>query len=168
MCRRRLKHDTSEREYVSQQPQWHMTTRKQPRHVGYQCCMYKHLWLRTPAPRQLVNHVISFLGFQLVMNILLLSYSIVSLNPDIIWELLLWQLASGWIAQQLDLLSLWLQVSLFSALPMSWSMSINLSRKSLTDATLRRMMGWRGAIHCSFPWPSWRPKFPTLCNACRS
>lgn len=46
-------------------------------------------------------------------------------------------------------------------------MSINLSRKSLTEATLRRMMGWRGAIHCSFPWPSWRPRFPTLCKACK-
>lgn len=57
--------------------------------------------------------------------------------------------------------------SLLSALPMSWSMSINLSRKSFTEATLRRMMGWRGAIHCSFPWPSWRPKFPTLCRAWR-
>lgn len=51
------------------------------------------------------------------------------------------------------------------ALPMSWSISINLSRKSLTEATLRRMMGWRGSIHCSFPWPSWRPRFPTLCSA---
>lgn len=46
-------------------------------------------------------------------------------------------------------------------------MSISLSRKSLTEATLRRMMGWRGAIHCSFPWPSWRPRFPTLCSACQ-
>ena len=51
------------------------------------------------------------------------------------------------------------------ASPISWSMSINLSRKSLTEATLRRMMGWRGSIHCSFPWPSWRPRFPTLCSA---
>lgn len=61
---------------------------------------------------------------------------------------------------------LWL-CSLCSVLPTSWSMSINLSRKSLTEATLRRMMGWRGAIHCSFPWPSWRPRFPTLCKAWR-
>lgn len=50
-------------------------------------------------------------------------------------------------------------------LPISWSISINLSRKSLTEATLRRMMGWRGSIHCSFPWPSWRPRLPTLCSA---
>lgn len=54
------------------------------------------------------------------------------------------------------------------ALPVSWSMSINLSRKSLMEATLRRMMGCRGSIHCSFPWPSCRPRFPTLCRAYRA
>lgn len=50
--------------------------------LGNQRGVDEGLRLLTPAPRQLVNHVISFLGLQLVMNISPLSYSSVSLNSS--------------------------------------------------------------------------------------
>lgn len=68
--------------------------------LGNQCGVHKRLRLLTAGPRQLVNLVNSFLGFQLDMNISPRSHTVVSLNPDISWELLREQLAHGWLAQQ--------------------------------------------------------------------
>ena len=170
MFRRRLKHDMSEGEDVSQQePHWHLMVRKQPRHV--ECGVSKRLRPLAPAPHQLINHHISCLHFQQLMNISPRGHSIVYTESS---YHRLGAAGSRPVANSQHLingqLDLWTFPSIprITALPMSWSMSINLSRKSFTDATLRRMMGWRGAIHCSFPWPSWRPRFPTLCNAWRA